>query len=205
MKNKEITKKAHNAIAGTYYELYKDDVSNLKYFDAFLKSCKPKIIDLGCGMGHYSGYMAEQGFNVTGVDFSENMLKIAKKNYPKVKFIISDVCKLDSLMGEKFDAVVLTYVLQYLSKKEASKLISNLKKSLNKNARMLLFVREGNSVVEEVEPINPEFKYEINEYSKDEIIDLLAKNGWMVELLEQKEEAYSPAPKTLIVIANRKK
>ena len=61
MNNKQITKEAHDAIAEKYYELYKDDVSDLKYFDLFLSDCELKILDLGCGMGHYSNYMYNKG------------------------------------------------------------------------------------------------------------------------------------------------
>ena len=62
MDNKKITKDAHNAIAEKYYELYKDDTTDLKYFDMFLSQCKGKILDLGCGMGHYSNYMYNKEF-----------------------------------------------------------------------------------------------------------------------------------------------
>ena len=40
MDNKQISKEAHNAIAKRYYELYKDDTSDLKYFDLFLLKVK---------------------------------------------------------------------------------------------------------------------------------------------------------------------
>ena len=51
MNNKQITKEAHDAIAEKYYELYKDDTSDLKYFDLFLSGCELKILDLGCADG----------------------------------------------------------------------------------------------------------------------------------------------------------
>ena len=41
-----------------------------------VKSCK--TIDLGCGTGNYSIYLASLGFEVTGIDNSPTAIKIAE-------------------------------------------------------------------------------------------------------------------------------
>ena len=42
-----------------------------------VKPCK--TIDLGCGTGNYSIYLASLGFEVTGIDISTTAIEIAKK------------------------------------------------------------------------------------------------------------------------------
>ncbi len=42
-----------------------------------------KILDLGCGTGRYSITLAKKGAIVTAIDFSEEMLAVAKKNAKK--------------------------------------------------------------------------------------------------------------------------
>ena len=115
MNNKEETRLAHNAIAREYYELYKDDQTDLMYFDEFLNLFNNKILDLGCGMGHYANYMYNKGFDITGIDFSEEMIKIARENNNNIKYIVSDVCDLKSIEGNKYDGVVIAYLLQHMS------------------------------------------------------------------------------------------
>lgn len=206
MDNKNITKEAHNAIAEKYYELYKDDTSDLKYFDLFLKDCKHRILDLGCGMGHYSNYMYDKEFDVVGIDISENMINIAKRNNPNIEFIVSDICDLDVIKKYKFDGVVLAYVLQHLSKEEVINLFNQMNDIVNDNGKLLMFLREGNGVVEEIEPIDTRYKYIINEYSKEEIKDILLENGWEIDLIETKEYIDDPnslAPTTMVVIAKK--
>ena len=130
MNNKEQTRQAHNAIAKDYYKLYKDDKSDLAYFDDFLSICKNNILDLGCGMGHYCNYMYNKGFTVTGIDFSEEMIKIAKQNNKNIEFIVHDICNLEFLGNKKYDGIVMAYLLQHLSKIEVKDLFYKLKNYL---------------------------------------------------------------------------
>lgn len=207
MTNKEVTRNAHDAIAKQYYELYKDDKTDLAYFDEFLSTCDKRVLDLGCGMGHYSRYIKNKGHEVVGVDFSKKMIKIAKKTCPKGKFYVADICDLKVLNKQKFDGVVIAYVLQHLSKDEVAGLVKNLENYLNVGAKMLLFVREGDHVLIEEEPINNEFKYVINEYTKNEITELLNSSGWIVTSVRKKpkiNDPYSLAPDTMVVFAERK-
>ncbi|MBQ4541786.1 MAG: class I SAM-dependent methyltransferase [Clostridia bacterium] len=207
MNNKEETKLAHNAIAEKYFELYKDDTTDLVYFDKFLNGLKNEILDLGCGMGHYSNYMSQKGFKVTGVDFSSKMIDIAKANFKGIDFIVGDICNLEILQNKKFDGIVVAYVLQHLSKQEVLNFFKNLNQYLKPDAKILLFLREGEGVIEEIEPINDKFKYVINEYSKEEITSILKENGWKNIHLETKdyvEDEFSLAPTTIVVMADKK-
>ena len=73
----------------------------------FLKMSKcSKILDLCCGMGRHSLALAEQGYEVTGVDLSTVLLKQAREKdiHHRVTWCQSDMRKL-SLAGE-FDAVL---------------------------------------------------------------------------------------------------
>lgn len=46
-----------------------------------------KVMDLGCGTGALIPTLVNKGYEVTGVDASDNMLEIARKNNPDVEFI----------------------------------------------------------------------------------------------------------------------
>lgn len=43
-----------------------------------IKPCK--AIELGCGIGNYVTYLAENGFTATGVDISEAAIELAQKS-----------------------------------------------------------------------------------------------------------------------------
>ena len=69
-----------------------------------------------------------------------------------------------------------------------------------------MFLREGNNITLEVEPIDPRFEYVINEYSKEEITKILINNGWAISLIETKEYIEDPnslSPNTMVVIGKK--
>ncbi len=65
-----------------------------------------KVLDLCCGMGRHSMALNEAGYEVTGVDLSEVLLREARKNDPegKVTWLRADMRNLPLAGG--FDAVV---------------------------------------------------------------------------------------------------
>jgi len=54
-----------------------------------------KLLEVGCGTGHWSEFFSELGFRVTGIDVSKSMIKIAQsKNIPNASFKIADAHSL---------------------------------------------------------------------------------------------------------------
>lgn len=63
-----------------------------------------KVLDLACGKGRHSIYLNQLGYNVLGVDLSENSIAIANKNANEtLHFKVHDMRKP---FEEKFDAIL---------------------------------------------------------------------------------------------------
>lgn len=71
------------------------------------------VLDLGCGNGALTAELAGMGADVTGVDASEEMVRLARKNYPHIRFIRQDAVCLQKL-DEKFDAVFSNAVFHWI-------------------------------------------------------------------------------------------
>jgi SAM-dependent methyltransferase len=91
-----------------------------------------KILDLACGGGIFSNFLAEKGHRVVGIDILEDMLKIARKFAPKTnkpKFIRADLLKFE--FKEKFDtAIFLGNSITHFSPKNFAKLVANVKEKI---------------------------------------------------------------------------
>lgn len=126
-----------------YYDLLyrdKDYKAEAVYIEKLIRKYKPdtkKILDLGCGTGRHDFIFAEKGFEVTGVELSEQMIEKAKgnlklldgKNYD-LKFVQGNIQEIN--FEEKFDVVVaLFHVMSYQTKnEEIKKTFASVKKHL---------------------------------------------------------------------------
>lgn len=103
-----------------------------------IKPCK--TIDVGCGEGLYSIYLASKGFNVLGIDLSENAIRYAKENAKKqnvnVRFKAMDVLDLSELK-EKFDFVFEWALLHHIMPEQRQRYIENINNLLNKGGKYL--------------------------------------------------------------------
>lgn len=64
-----------------------------------------RVLDVACGTGVLFPDYIKRGAVVTGVDISPEMVKIAKKNFPKIEVLCEDVENLD--FTENFDVVMV--------------------------------------------------------------------------------------------------
>ena len=90
-----------------------------------------KILDLGCGQGCDSLFLAKNGFSVTAIDSSDvaiSQIKI-KKNELKLdnlELICGDISDF-KIVKDKYDALFCRNVLNFLNKENALKIIHNIK------------------------------------------------------------------------------
>jgi SAM-dependent methyltransferase len=99
--------KVYNKIGNWFAENRYAGLQEKSYLDDLLKHIPPhaSVLDLGCGNGKpILEYLIKQGVNVLGIDASEQMLEIAKVNFPTTRFMLKDMRKLD--LDEKFDAII---------------------------------------------------------------------------------------------------
>ncbi|MOA36187.1 Magnesium-protoporphyrin O-methyltransferase [compost metagenome] len=77
-----------------------------------------KVLDAGCGEGYLSRMIAKGGASVTGVDYSQNMITIAKSKSPeelKINFHHGNCEDLSFLQNESYDLIVSNMVIHDLS------------------------------------------------------------------------------------------
>ena len=53
------------------------------------------IVDLGCGSGILAKSLADNGYTITGVDLSHDMITLAKKRVPNANFVTSSFYSID--------------------------------------------------------------------------------------------------------------
>ena len=88
------------------------------------------LLDLGCGAGVPATlWLAERGFDVTGVDLSERQLDLARGLVPGAAFLKADMTELDFGPGT-FDAVVAFHSIIHVPREEHPALLQNIQRWL---------------------------------------------------------------------------
>jgi len=74
-----------------------------------------RVLDLGSGPGDGSAVLAETGATITGVDFSRQMVEVARRRHPKIGFHEANAEALP-FDATSFDAVVANCVVHHLAR-----------------------------------------------------------------------------------------
>ena len=90
-------------------DYYREEMNNPATFRMIGNIKGKRILDLACGEGCNARILAKKGAKVIGVDFSEEMIKLARqreKGYRLgIRYYVSDAANLKELENERFDVV----------------------------------------------------------------------------------------------------
>ncbi|MFX0025666.1 MAG: class I SAM-dependent methyltransferase [Candidatus Hermodarchaeota archaeon] len=135
----EMVKKSYNKIAASYYshrDLNKFNGELDKFVDLLPKN--GHVLDVGCGAGIPTGkYLVGRGLKVTGIDISDTMLEMARKNVPEANFINKDMNNLD-FNENSFDGIISVYALFHVPKKNHPNIFEQFFKILRPGGTLLI-------------------------------------------------------------------
>ncbi|MCD8094612.1 MAG: class I SAM-dependent methyltransferase [Ruminococcus sp.] len=89
------------------------------------------VVDLGCGGGVLTNTLFQMGYQVLGIDSSEDMLLKARETYPSIKFQHSDA--LDFRLEKKADCIFSNAVFHWIDKDRQLLLLENIAHNLKEN------------------------------------------------------------------------
>ena len=145
----EMVKKSYNKIAASYYshrDLNKFNGELDKFVDLLPKN--GHVLDVGCGAGIPTGkYLVGRDLKVTGIDISDTMLEMARKNVPEANFINKDMNNLD-FNENSFDGIISVYALFHVPKKNHPNIFEQFFKILRSGG--ILLINTGTSESEGV-------------------------------------------------------
>lgn len=152
------------------------------------------VVDLGCGPGHVSKYLREQGVSVIGVDLSAEMIRVAGHLSPEIDFRVGDMCRLDfddaSLAG-----VVAFYSIVHFDSAELGAVFREMHRVLRQDGLVLISFHIGDQVLHVEDlfgvPVSLDFRFHI----PGEVIEALRRAHFhVVEKVEREPYAGAEYP-----------
>jgi ubiquinone/menaquinone biosynthesis C-methylase UbiE len=146
--DKDRTRAGYDAVADRYAAEIGDELAHKPLDRALLRALVETVgpaaayADIGCGPGHVSRFLADQGASVTGIDLSPAMIARARVEVPGVTFETGDATMLD-WADESFDAIVAFYSLIHLDDDLISRACCEFARVLRPGGRVLVAFHEG--------------------------------------------------------------
>lgn len=111
-----------------------------------------KILDIGCGTGAATWYLAREGFSAYGIDGSTTAIKIAKHRFEVEElngyFEVGDFTKLN-YPDNFFDCVVDIVALQHNQIKDVKIILNEIKRVLKPNGKIFSIMANTKTIIDE--------------------------------------------------------
>ena len=111
------------------YSYYWQDVEALC---SFLIPEDAAVLEIGCGTGDLIAQLKAK--KKVGIDYSTNMIGIAKRKYPDIDFMVMEAESLD--FNEKFDYVILSNLIGYIE--DIQKVFTELNKVCHPHTKIIV-------------------------------------------------------------------
>ena len=164
--------------------IYKSELDALKK----LIPCKQSGLEVGVGSGRFASLLGIQ----TGVEPSENMAEIAKRNGIEV---LKGTAEKLPIKKSTFDFVLMVTVLCFLD--DVVESLSEAHRVLREKGILIVSIIDKNSILGslyEKEKDNDKFFKNAVFYSTDEVIQLLKKAGF--KILKTNQTVFAPSLKS---------
>ncbi len=155
-----------------------------------------KVLDVGCGIARWGKYILEKGLDYYGIDYSNKLLEIARKNLSSYKIekhlMLGEFQKINEVLGkykieDSFDKIFINGVLMYINDKDVDLGLQNIlglcsetceiyiKESMGIKDRMTL----KNYYSEDLSQVYSAIYRSIDEYTNI-IQNVFGKNGFKI-------------------------
>ena len=148
----ERVRAAYDAVAATYAETLFNELTGLPFESWLLDRVAAyadggPVVEVGCGPGHVTAYLADAGADATGLDLSPAMIGEARRRYPDGSYEVGDLRRLiRPTTAPGWSAVLAWYSLIHLAASELPDAVDALTRPLLPGGWLVLALHAGSEV-----------------------------------------------------------
>lgn len=187
---------AFDAIGDRYDEAFPHKEGQVQAADWLAKRLPSgaRVLDLGCGTGLPTArQLADAGCQVVGVDLSEGMVELARRNVPEAEFHRADIADLRAggpLDLGRFDAVAAFFSLLMLPRAEIPLALSTIHRLLKPGGLLVLSMVEADVDDFAIPFLGSTIR--VTGYLRDTLREVVESAGFAIE----GESSYTYAPES---------
>lgn len=176
----------YDRVAAKYAETFYDELSRKPFdcalLDAFAEQVRAAgqpgaVWDLGCGPGHVGRYLADRGLDVCGLDLSDEMLTIARRLNPAMRFVQGTMLALPVADGA-LAGIVSFYAIHHLPRGQAVDALREFRRALRPGGRLLLGFHGGEGELYAGEMLGERVEFHATLFGGDEMAEYARQAGF---------------------------
>ncbi len=203
MNKKEIVKTGYNTIAADYLALRIQESEDVSLLHELIQRLPKgaKILDAGCGAGVPATRILSQFFDVTGVDFAEAQIQLARNLVPNAHFVCQDMTELH-FTDSTFDAICSYYAIIHLPREEHTPLLHTFYRIV-KPSGLVLLCMGADDVKEDIDENYLGTPMYWSHYDADTNLKMIKECGFTIIWSKMVVDSTDPAAKHLFVLAQK--
>lgn len=202
------TRAAYNTVAADYADLLRSELAAKPFDRAMLGTFAElvdsaggaEVADLGCGPGRITAHLDSLGLAVFGIDLSPEMVAVARRDHPSLRFDEGSMEALNLASGE-LGGIVAWYSIIHTPPARLPGVFAEFHRTLRDGGLLLLAFQAGD------EPRYLDFAYgheiDLDAYRlpPERITELLREAGLVVEaqLLREPDDRHEKTPQAFLL------
>jgi len=208
----ETVRNSYDRVADNYVEMVTTtgvgDIRNHPWLkaavDAFADAVADlgPVLDVGCGPGTVTAYLAEHGVDVSGIDLSPRMIDHARRLHPQCRFSVGSSTNLD-LADSSLGGVLGWWSLFNLPRNVLPEVLTSFARALRPGGQLIVATHVGDDDVERTEAyVAVPVRWTTYQWQPEQLADLLREAGLrpVAELRLPAEDVSGP---TVVIAAQR--
>ncbi|MEU4572652.1 MULTISPECIES: class I SAM-dependent methyltransferase [Nonomuraea] len=177
------TADAYDAVADIYADFVRDSLDRqpldraiIAAFAELVRAAGPRpVVEAGCGPGYVTAHLRDLGLDASGVDLSAELIRIARRDHPGLRFEVGSMGAVDAADGE-LGGLLSWYSLIHTPPAELPPYLAEFRRVVAPGGHLLLgfFESDGGPVSQFDHKVTPAYRWPI-----DELADLARKEGFV--------------------------
>ncbi|HEV7183111.1 MAG: class I SAM-dependent methyltransferase [Actinomycetales bacterium] len=161
----EVSSAAYSRRAAEYIELFGSMAavhpSDLQLVSTWASDVDGEIIDAGCGPGHWTNFLAEQGHAARGIDLTPEFVAHARNSYPRVNYTLRSLNSVDAGSGS-VAGILSWYSLIHHEPETIRVPLKEFSRVLKPGGTLLVGFFEGPVVEEFAHAVTPAYRWPVD-------------------------------------------
>ena len=174
---------SYDHVAEKYAATFLDELNRKPFdrelLDAYADRLRGQglVLEVGCGPGHIGRYLHDRGVEVAGVDLSPEMVAVARRLNPDMRFEVGDMAALD-IEDASLAGIIAFYSVIHIPRDDVPGVLREFRRVLRAGGEFVISAHGGTGVLRREDFIEEPVPMEATLFERDELVGLIEGAGF---------------------------